>query len=198
MAFELTSNFFIPSALLSFPFIINNFVAAEIAEGILPDWRYGYTLFACAVPLCLSLIVGTMFWAQRRAKKINDEKNFHDEVFMAPVEETWMRGLVNTMKEMDVLGLVLITTSLSLVLLPLTLANTAAKGWQNPVMPGMVSPSLRGQVDGLWRPTMIRPTNRSSLVSYCFRSFAGTNAHAPKTPSFRTNSFETGPSSVPV
>jgi hypothetical protein len=88
-----------------------------------------------------------MFWAQRRAKKINDEKNFHDAVFMAPAEETWMKGMVNTMKEMDVLGLVLITTSLSLVLLPLTLANTADKGWQNPVMPGLVSCLSTGHVD---------------------------------------------------
>lgn len=47
--------------------------------------------------------------------------------------------MIRNMKEMDVLGLILLTASLSLVLLPLTLANTADKGWDNPVMPGMVS-----------------------------------------------------------
>lgn len=130
------------SALLSFPFIINNFVAAEIAEGILPDWRYGYSLFACAVPLCLSLIVGTMFWAQRRARKIHNEKfgyHHHQDLLTRQAVESWTDVMIRNMKEMDVLGLILLTASLSLVLLPLTLANTADKGWDNPVMPGMVS-----------------------------------------------------------
>jgi len=82
-----------------------------------------------------------MFWAQRRARKINDEKfGFHhqDVVSRQPVE-TWMGVMVKNMKEMDIVGLILITSSLSLVLLPLTLANTADKGWENPAMPGMVS-----------------------------------------------------------
>lgn len=30
------------SGLVSAPFIINNFVSAEIAEGVLPNWRWGY------------------------------------------------------------------------------------------------------------------------------------------------------------
>ena len=49
--------------------------------------------------------------------------------------------MIKNMKEMDLVGLLLLTASLSLVLLPLTLANTADKGWENPAMPGMVSPS---------------------------------------------------------
>lgn len=39
----------IDSALLSVPFIINAFVAAEIAQGILPNWRWGYGMFAILV-----------------------------------------------------------------------------------------------------------------------------------------------------
>lgn len=30
------------TGLVSAPFIINNFVSAEIAEGVLPNWRWGY------------------------------------------------------------------------------------------------------------------------------------------------------------
>lgn len=37
------------SSLLSVPFIINAFVAAEIAQGILPNWRWGYGMFAILV-----------------------------------------------------------------------------------------------------------------------------------------------------
>ena len=120
------------SALLSLPFIINNFVAAEIAEFILPDWRYGYALFAIAVPICLFPIVGTMFWAQRRAKKIHHEKHPYEPV------ETWKEAAVKSCREMDIVGLFLIATSLGLVLLPLTLANTKETGWNNPAMPAMV------------------------------------------------------------
>lgn len=30
------------TGLVSAPFIINNFVSAEIAQGVLPNWRWGY------------------------------------------------------------------------------------------------------------------------------------------------------------
>ena len=122
-----------------------------------------------------------MFWAQRRAKKINDEKNFHDAVFMPPAEETWMRGMFNTMKEMDVIGLVLITTSLSLVLLPLTLANTADKGWQNPVMPGLVNRLFVCAVDRGCELTMLR-----LITGHLWRPFVShlllVRMHVPREP----------------
>lgn len=37
------------SALTSTPFLINGFVSAEIATGILPNWRWGYGMFAILV-----------------------------------------------------------------------------------------------------------------------------------------------------
>ena len=37
------------SALTSAPFLINGFVSAEIQTAILPNWRWGYGMFAILV-----------------------------------------------------------------------------------------------------------------------------------------------------
>ena len=40
------------TALLSLPFIVNNFVSAEITEAILPNWRWGYGMVSTIIPSC--------------------------------------------------------------------------------------------------------------------------------------------------
>lgn len=39
------------TGLVSAPFIINNFVAASIAENVLPNWRWGYGMVR-TLPFC--------------------------------------------------------------------------------------------------------------------------------------------------
>ena len=42
------------TGLISAPFIINNFVAAEIAQAVLPNWRWGYAMVSLCLPLSRS------------------------------------------------------------------------------------------------------------------------------------------------
>ncbi|WRT64021.1 uncharacterized protein IL334_000948 [Kwoniella shivajii] len=121
------------TGLVSAPFIINNFVSAEIAQGILPNWRWGYAMFAILVPVSLAPIIVTLFWAQWKARKMSHNK-------AAPkAHKRWNAVIVEAALEMDLAGLVLIAASLALILLPLGLAPAAKGQWHNPSMIGMVT-----------------------------------------------------------
>jgi MFS family permease len=124
--------------LLSMPYVINVWISAEIAEGVLTGggWRWGYGMFAIMVPACLAPVVGCLLWGQWKAKKLNlleyvpnSEKNF----FKHP-----KKAVIIANKEMDLPGLVLIGAALALILLPLGLAPTASKGWNTPSMIVMI------------------------------------------------------------
>ncbi|WVF70813.1 hypothetical protein IAT40_005607 [Kwoniella sp. CBS 6097] len=121
------------TGLVSAPFIINNFVSAEIAQGVLPNWRWGYAMFAILVPVALAPIIVTLLWAQWKAKKMNKIKYSRP-----PIGKAWARAVVDGLLEMDFIGLLLIAASLALILLPLGLAPKAVRGWKTPSMIGMI------------------------------------------------------------
>ncbi|ORY20677.1 major facilitator superfamily domain-containing protein [Naematelia encephala] len=118
------------TGLVSAPFIINNFIAAEIAEAVLPNWRWGYAMFAILVPISLAPIIIALLWAQRKAQRL-EKHAVHDS-------RRWLEHLVEAVHEMDFRGLFLVATSLGLILLPLGLAPKTHLGWHNPGMLGMI------------------------------------------------------------
>ncbi|KAK6905574.1 hypothetical protein I203_106404 [Kwoniella mangroviensis CBS 8507] len=121
------------TGLVSAPFIINNFVSAEIAEGVLPNWRWGYAMFAILVPVALAPIIVTLFWAQWKAKKL-------DHIKAQPnAYKPWSKVITDAAIEMDLAGLILIAASLALILLPLGLAPSAKGQWHNASMIAMVT-----------------------------------------------------------
>lgn len=125
------------AALLSLPFVINCFVGAEIVNGILPNWRWGYGMFVILVPVCLAPIVATMFWAQSKAKKIIKQQQ---AALQTPAQPrlSIVQQVIKAINEMDIIGLILVATSLALILLPLSLAQTSKGGWSNPSMIAMI------------------------------------------------------------
>ncbi|GAA5823732.1 hypothetical protein JCM5353_008574 [Sporobolomyces roseus] len=60
------------SSLTSIWFFINAFVSSNIAQGVLEtsNWHWGYGMFIILIPVVLSPIIGTLFWAQHRAAKL--------------------------------------------------------------------------------------------------------------------------------
>ncbi|WVQ85445.1 hypothetical protein IAT38_007610 [Cryptococcus sp. DSM 104549] len=123
------------SGLVSAPFIINNFVSAEIAEGVLPNWRWGYGMFAILVPVSLSPLICALMWAQHKAAKLQKIKYSRPPL---RVNSGWFTTIKQACLEMDLMGLVLIAASLSLILLPLGLAPKAAEQWKTPSMIAMI------------------------------------------------------------
>ncbi|WWD18029.1 hypothetical protein CI109_102476 [Kwoniella shandongensis] len=121
------------TGLVSAPFIINNFVAAEIAQGVLPNWRWGYAMFAILVPVALAPIIVSLIWAQTKAAKLQKIKYSRP-----PLKQGWLFTIKEAALEMDLMGLVLVAASLALILLPLGLAPKAVRGWKTPSMIGMI------------------------------------------------------------
>ncbi len=122
------------SSLTSAPFIINAFIGSNVATSVLgPDktgWRWGYGMFAILVPAALSPLIVTLFWAEQRAKKLGlltappVRPDLEPKIPFARRAWTWSQQL-------DLVGLILIGTSVALILLPLTLAKSAKGGWEN-------------------------------------------------------------------
>jgi MFS family permease len=89
-------------AVLSMPFVINTWISAEITEGVLGGggWRWGYGMFAILVPVCLAPVIGSLLWAQTKAKKLNMLQLTSDpnkNLFKHP-----LKAMALANKEMDV------------------------------------------------------------------------------------------------
>ncbi|TFK35357.1 drug:h+ antiporter [Crucibulum laeve] len=140
------------AALMSLPFIINAFVGSNISASVIQGagWRWGYGMFAILVPAALSPLIVTLLWAEKKAKKLGIVPKSHrrtaaitakDEYNTSPTALTKKpitRRLLSSTQKLDVPGLVLIGASVSLILLPLTLAENARNGWRNPSMVAML------------------------------------------------------------
>ncbi|KAF8198595.1 drug:h+ antiporter [Pholiota molesta] len=109
------------SSLMSLPFIINAFVGSNISANVITGagWRWGYGMFAILIPVSLMPLIITLVWAELKAKKL--------------VVRAW-----STFEKLDVMGLLLIGTSVALILLPLTLSEKAKGGWNNASMIAMI------------------------------------------------------------
>lgn len=80
-------------------------------------------MFAILVPAALSPLILTLVWAERKAKKLELVKNTESQ----PV----FRQIVDAANKLDLFGLILLGTSVTLILLPLTLSQTAKGHWKN-------------------------------------------------------------------
>ncbi|KAJ3846885.1 drug:h+ antiporter [Lentinula lateritia] len=118
------------NGLLALPFIVNSFIGPNIATAVLETvgWRWGYGMFVILVPLCLSPLIITLLWAERKAKVLG----------LAPVKELSSESLLERARilaeELDLFGLVLITACIASILVPFTLTGTVNGGWSNPSM----------------------------------------------------------------
>ena len=119
----------------SAPFIINAFIGANVSTGVLEHstWRWGYGMFAILVPASLAPLIITLLWAERKAKRLG----------LAPastafVGDTIIQRAWHFSEQLDLVGLVLLGTSVALILLPLTLSQTAKGGWDNASMIAML------------------------------------------------------------
>ncbi|OJT02311.1 Siderophore iron transporter 3 [Trametes pubescens] len=125
------------SALTSAPFIINAFIGSNVSTGVLEHstWRWGYGMFAILVPASLSPLVVTLFWAENKARKLGLVKgaDVKPEAKGSFAGRAW-----HVAQQLDIVGLLLLGTAVALILLPLTLAQSAKGMWHNPSMIAMI------------------------------------------------------------
>lgn len=80
-------------------------------------------MFAIMVPATLSPLILVLLWAERKAKKLG----------LVPVKKqmSFKARVWDFIEQLNVVGLVLFGTAVALILLPLTLSQTANNGWKN-------------------------------------------------------------------
>jgi len=86
-------------------------------------------MFAILVPVTLAPLIITLLWAERKARKLGVIAN-------EGPSESLARRILNTAEKLDVVGLLLIGISVALILLPLTLSQSAKGGWRNGMLHG--------------------------------------------------------------
>lgn len=115
------------SSLPDLPFLITVWAGPSIANSILvhSTWRWGYGLWTVVLlvaflPLALALTINV-----RKAAKLHllPEPVWKGATLGSTVRKLWY--------ELDFMGLVLLSTAISLILIPLTLAAKAKGGWDN-------------------------------------------------------------------
>lgn len=125
------------SALTSAPFIINAFIGSNVSTGVLEhsNWRWGYGMFAILIPASLSPLVITLFWAENKARKLGlvQGADVKPKEKGSLVQRAW-----GVAQQLDIVGLLLLGTAVALILLPLTLAQSAKGMWNNPSMIAMI------------------------------------------------------------
>lgn len=116
------------------PYLVTTFVNGFISNGFVPDkWRWGLGMFAIMVPVLLVPAIGTLYAMQYRARRMGMAGNGASRHGKDGMLRTAWQGLI----AIDLPGLVLLGFSFSLILLPLSLAESADGGWNNPSMIAM-------------------------------------------------------------
>lgn len=99
----------------------------KMTDSILP---FADGMFAILVPASLSPLIITLFWAERKAKKLQLIEA-PVSTLEAPVRVPILRRIWLYAEQLDIVGLAILGTAVALILLPLTLAQGAKGQWHN-------------------------------------------------------------------
>lgn len=91
-------------------------------------------MFAILVPVSLSPLIITLFWAENKAKASGLVRNHRrtSSSGSKPDQDSSFSAKARYLAEqLDVIGLTLLGGSVALILLPLTLSQTSKSGWKN-------------------------------------------------------------------
>ncbi|KAI0666920.1 drug:h+ antiporter [Trametes maxima] len=134
----------IVSGMTSLPFLFNAFIGSNVSNFFLEhlNWRWGYAMFAILVPMALSPLILTLFWAERRAKQLGlvdaprRSASGSGSGFMPPAtaKVSTLRRAWLFAEQLDLVGLILLGSAIALILLPMTLAQRAKSHWSDPSM----------------------------------------------------------------
>ncbi|KAF5026332.1 hypothetical protein F66182_1540 [Fusarium sp. NRRL 66182] len=134
-------------AALALPFVVTVPVNGFIVEGFVDNWRWGLGMFAIVVPVLLLPAIFTLYSMQRRGEKMGMVTMAASKRVRTGAEEGldnskgfgyWAKLLYQGLIDIDIMGLFILGTSFSLILLPFTLAPAAKGGWSNPSMIAML------------------------------------------------------------
>ncbi|KAL9104977.1 MAG: hypothetical protein Q9163_000149 [Psora crenata] len=115
------------SSLPDIPFLITIWVGPPIADSLLDHttWRWGYGIWTIVLPAAFLPLALSLYLNMRKAARLHllPPSPWHGRSFAG--------GFKSLCYDLDVMGLLLLSTAVSLILIPLTLAATAKSGWRN-------------------------------------------------------------------
>ncbi|KAF8433133.1 siderophore iron transporter mirC [Terfezia claveryi] len=108
------------SSLPDLPYLFTTWCGGPLAQAVGPEenWRWGYGMWAIIYPVAYLPLLFSLIMAHRRAKQLN---------LYLPKENSnrsWIQTIKETVVELDLMGLVLLTAGLIMLLVPLTLTGT--------------------------------------------------------------------------
>ena len=118
------------SSLPDVPFLINVWVGPTIGQAFLEhlSWRWGYLFFAILLPVCAMPLIFILWFNQRKAHKqglvVSYTWNSHNPLLL----------IKQLCIELDIIGILLLCSGFSLVLIPLNVASDLTLGWHSPVI----------------------------------------------------------------
>ncbi|KAI0199546.1 siderophore iron transporter mirC [Astrocystis sublimbata] len=130
------------SSLPDVPFLATTWIGPLIGSAFIATstWRWAYGIWAIILPVVFLPLALTLFLNGRRAKRLappQEKRRFTEGGPLAAVKNV-SNGAVNLWYSLDIGGIVLLSASFSLILIPLTLTKTAPGGWQSPTIIALI------------------------------------------------------------
>lgn len=118
------------NGLVQLPFMIIPWLSAFIVDSALANigWRWGIAMYAIILPVCSCAIIVPLFYYQHRVSKIDPT-----------ARRKHKQSLKSFCSQIDLGGMVLLTTGLAMVLIPIALAGKTSNSWSAPWVPTLLS-----------------------------------------------------------
>lgn len=109
------------------PFLVTVWIGPTIADAILrhTSWRWGYGMWSIILPASFLPLALSLLLNQRKARRLNiiKTRSIRRRGVIDVIRRTWY--------DLDMFGLILLSSAVTLILVPLTLAANAPNGWKN-------------------------------------------------------------------
>ncbi|KAI0458374.1 siderochrome-iron transporter MirC [Xylaria acuta] len=120
------------SSLPDLPFLVTVWVGPVIGGAFIATstWRWAYGIWAIILPAVFLPLALTLFLNGRRAKRLAPPPEKRGFAAKTAIANIWY--------SLDVGGIVLLSASFALILIPLTLTKTTPGGWQSPTIIALI------------------------------------------------------------
>lgn len=120
------------------PFLVTVWIGPTIADAVLrhTSWRWGYGMWSIILPASFLPLALSLLLNQRKARRLNliKPRSTRRRGILSVIRRTWY--------DLDMFGLILLSSAVTLILVPLTLAANAQDGWRNKNIIAMVAVGL--------------------------------------------------------
>lgn len=114
-------------AIATSPYLITTFIGGPVAGHIQagPGWRWGFGIWTIIVPFFVLPLIILFFWHTRRAEKMG---------LVEPRGKVTAASFKHFCNDIDIIGLLLLATGMTLFLLPFNIYSYQPDQWKSPLI----------------------------------------------------------------